>query len=93
MNYPPNVVIFYSKLQPFVTFDFLPAEYSTNFVFDFDEMKHMPYSKELEDLDVGNSNYLICLGSIFLMESLLSFYVLINYFLRLAKIICRSRDE
>ena len=37
ISYPANVRFFFETLMPFVTFDFLPSEYTTELIFDFDE--------------------------------------------------------
>ena len=37
ISYPSNVRYFFETLMPFVTFDFLPSEFTTELIFDFDE--------------------------------------------------------
>lgn len=37
ISYPANVRFFFETLMPFVTFDFLPSEYTTELIFDFDD--------------------------------------------------------
>jgi hypothetical protein len=52
--------------MPFVTFDFIPTEWSTELLFDFDYENQEAYSDQLSDLAYDNCNYMLNAGSMML---------------------------
>ena len=91
ITYPANILIFFGTLQPYVTFDFLPSKYSTELILNFDWMAHEPYSDELNELDMDNSNFVINMGSVFLIVCHLVILTIFYYILRLLYEISRRK--
>ena len=56
------------------------------FIFNFDSTRHSSYSEQVENLDFETSNYILSLGSVFLVLSYLILRTLFYYFLRLLMI-------
>ena len=65
-----NVLFFFEKLIPFVTFDFLPPEYSTMLIFAFDE-NGKPYNGPLGEIGYETCNFILNGGSLFIIAALL----------------------
>ena len=64
INFPANVNYFYSVMNPFVTFDVLPPEWSTKLVFNFNEGPDEPFNEQLETIGFETSNLILNLGSL-----------------------------
>jgi hypothetical protein len=53
-------------LMPFVTFDFIPTEYSTELLFNFDYDNQEAYNDQLMDIAYDNCNFILNSGSMML---------------------------
>ena len=65
-----NVLFFFGKLIPFVTFDFLPPEYSTMLILMFDE-NGIAYNDSLGEIGYETPNFVLNCGSLFIFAALL----------------------
>jgi hypothetical protein len=62
--------------MPFVTFDFIPTEYSTELMFKFDYENQDAYSDQFKDLAYNNCNFILNAGSMILYMFFLIFQTL-----------------
>jgi len=65
-------------MMPYVTFDFIPQEWSTDLVFDFDE-NGKPFNDGLEELGYSTSKFLLNIGSLFIFLGILCLKYFIYY--------------
>lgn len=67
---PGNVALFFSIILPFVMFDFLETEYTTEvvFTFDYDGQERLNYKilDQMKDLGYRTHNSMLNLGSLFI---------------------------
>lgn len=81
---PSNVSAYFQSVVPLFTFDFLPSELTTEYVFDFDfpeqRILEVEILDQMENLGYNTHNSIIILGSLGLMAfislSLMLFYVI-----------------
>jgi len=73
VNFPPNIMAFFDALMPFVTFEYIPPDYSTEYMFTFDYEKAETYNDQLGELKYDSCNFLLNLGTLlFLLYILLA---------------------
>ena len=88
---PANVSAFFSKLIPIVTFDILDSSWTTEIIFEFDEMLHDKLEPEIfdqmETLGYETHNALLNLGSMSIF-SFIYYIRLLILFLVLRPITC-----
>ena len=64
LNFPTNILVFFDTFMPFVTFDYIPSDYSTTFIFNFDDDRAETYSDQLGMLKYDTCNFLLNIGSL-----------------------------
>ena len=64
--WPSIVTLYFKVLMPFVTFDYLPPEYSTEHIFEFYEDAE-PYNSSLDAIGYDTTNSIKNLGSVFIV--------------------------
>jgi hypothetical protein len=88
--YPSIVILYFKLMMPFVTFDYLPPEHSTEHIFEFYEDAE-PYSSALEAIGYDTSNYIKNCGSIFLILMLIVAQFVVYWLLFVINKFCLKR--
>ena len=60
------MTFFYRSIMPIATFDLIPAEYTTEHMYNFDYDNHDAYNNGLEEVGYDTCNALLNLGSVYL---------------------------
>ena len=72
LNFPPNIMSFFDALMPFVTFEYIPPDYTTVHMFTFDDERQDVYNDQLGELKYDSCNFLLNMGTLlFLLYILL----------------------
>ena len=82
---PQNVNAFFQIILPFVTFDLIPPEWSTELIFTFEEFPKEGFQKsfnekffgQLQDLGYDTHNSVLILGSLWVFTALFFFRLFI----------------
>ena len=83
---PANITSFLQDLMPFVMFDIIPPEYSTEVMFNYDDLAdlrvYLPQTlDQVEDLGYDSSNSMLLMGSVSVFLFIYVVLVMLYYIL------------
>jgi len=72
-------MLFFDALMPFVTFDYIPPDYSTVYIFSFDDERAGVYNDQVGELKYDTCNFLLNIGTLLYLLYILVTKILVCF--------------